>query len=131
MQTDPVGILALGDRVATVMASYNSGERMTTMQAVNSNIIFQFVDETTLGRFVNQHHMGILISSLDVNQSSAPRWGRVTHVGPGVSPEVTVGEYVLIEAGKWTRYFEIDGERYWKTDDQQVLFASPEPYTTY
>lgn len=103
----------------------------TRIEAVNNHIIFQFVEDTTKGRFENSHHLGLIISSLDVNQSSNARWGLVTHKGPDVVDEVVVGEYVLIDEGKWTRFFEVNGEKYWKTDDLQVLCASTQPYTTY
>ena len=42
-----------------------------------------------------------------------------------------VGDHVLIEAGKWTTGFYVDGVRYWKTDDEVVLALGDEPTTTY
>jgi co-chaperonin GroES (HSP10) len=58
---------------------------------------------------------GILIHS-DNGKSSGvkPRWGRVWAVGPEQT-EVKVGEWIMIEHGRWTRTFEVE------QDDGSVL----------
>jgi len=38
-----------------------------------------------------------------------PRWGRVWAVGPE-QKEINVGDWLLIEHGRWTRTFEIEQE---------------------
>ena len=38
-----------------------------------------------------------------------PRWGRVWAVGPAQT-EIKVGDWLLIEHGRWTRTFEIEEE---------------------
>jgi co-chaperonin GroES (HSP10) len=97
---------------------------------VRNNIIFEFVEDSTSTRFVNSTKSGIMISSQDSNQTGIPRWGKITHVGPDVK-NVKVGEYALIEPGKWTSSFYVDNHRYWKTDDDQIMCTSDEPTTTY
>jgi co-chaperonin GroES (HSP10) len=58
---------------------------------------------------------GILIHS-DNGKSSGvkPRWGRVWAVGPEQT-EVKVGEWIMVEHGRWTRTFEVE------QDDGNVL----------
>lgn len=96
----------------------------------DKNIIFRFAEDITNGRFNNSTKSGIMIHSADVNQSSQDRWGVVTHVGDKVD-EVKVGEYVLIQQGKWTNGFYVDGVRYWKTDVTQIIASADESLTTY
>lgn len=100
------------------------------METVDNNVIFQFVEKALMGRFVNEHHGGILISSEDTYQTNLPRWAKATHVGSRCTT-VQPGDYILIEPGKWTTGFTVDGERYWKTDEEMVILASDEPGTTF
>lgn len=53
---------------------------------------------------------GIVIKS-DNGKSAGvkPRWGRVWAVGPE-QKEVTVGEWICIEHGRWTRTIEVEQE---------------------
>jgi len=54
----------------------------------------------------------------------------VTDIGPDVK-DVVVGDYVLVDAGKWTPSFELDGQRAWKTDETNIVFSSDTPSTAY
>jgi hypothetical protein len=103
---------------------------MTQIQAIENNIIFQFVEDVTQTRFVNSSEAGFLINSNDGNQTLMPRWGKALHVGPEVL-EVKAGDFILIEPGKWTFSFRVDGGRYWKTDESKVIGVSDEPGHTY
>jgi co-chaperonin GroES (HSP10) len=53
---------------------------------------------------------GIVIKS-DNGKSSGvkPRWGRVWAIGPEQT-EVKVGEWIMIEHGRWTRTIEVEQE---------------------
>lgn len=102
----------------------------TQIEPLSKNIIFTFIEDTTSSRFINTAKSGILISSQDGQQSSIPRWGQVVAVGPDVK-EVSVDEYILIDQGKWTSGFYVDGKRFWKTDEDCILCVSDEPGTTY
>jgi co-chaperonin GroES (HSP10) len=103
---------------------------MTQIIAERNNVLFQFEEDTTSNRFVNATSSGILISAADQNQSGVARWAKVTHIGEQVE-DVKVGEYILLEPGRWTSGFYVDGQRYWKTDVDQILATSDEPYSTY
>ena len=100
------------------------------LQTFNSNVIFKFVEEITGGRFNNSTSSGLIVTSDDKEQSGFTRWGQVTAVGPDCY-EIEVGDYILIEAGKWTTGFYHDSARYWKTEEKHVLLTSDEPSYTY
>lgn len=52
---------------------------------------------------------GIFISNDDgKTRGIHPRWAQVHSIGPSVDCEYTVGDWVLIEHGRWTRKFEGD-----------------------
>lgn len=103
---------------------------MTRIVAADNHIIFRFVEDITSDRFNNSTDSGIIINSSDTKQSSISRWGHVVEVGPKVS-DVKVGDYILIEEGKWTNGFYVDGKRHWKTDEKQIIATSDKPHTTY
>ena len=103
---------------------------MKTISALSNNIIFQFVEDITSSRLVNSSSSGIIISSQDKTQTGVPRWGKVTNVGPDVL-DVKVDDFVLIEHGKWTPGFYVDGKRYWKTDEDMIMCTGDEPTATY
>ena len=102
----------------------------TEIKAIESNIIFQFVEDVTQTRFINSTASGLIINSEDGNQNMSPRWAKAVNVGPDVR-EVKDGNYILIEAGKWTTAFRINEERYWKTDESMVIGVSDNPGYTY
>lgn len=90
--------------------------------AIRNNILFEFLDDTRQsdGKFVERNRGIIMLGTIQANQNSAPRWGRALSVGPEVYG-VQVGDFILVEAGKWTVGTEIDGQKMWKTDDQWVI----------
>jgi co-chaperonin GroES (HSP10) len=101
------------------------------LQPITNGIFFQFVEDSTGGRFINSAASGIIISSQASDQANLPRWGKVTAVGPNVT-DVRVGEFVLIEPGMWTQGFKtVDGQQLWKTDEEKVLAVSDQPTSTY
>lgn len=53
---------------------------------------------------------GIIIQSDDgKSEGIKPRWGRVWAVGPA-QKDVKVGEWILVEHGRWTRGFDLEDE---------------------
>lgn len=54
------------------------------------------------------------------------RWARVASVGPDVT-DVTVGQWVLIAHGRWTRGVELDGQTIRRVDGEDILLVSDEP----
>jgi len=75
---------------------------------------------------------GLIIPSDDgANHGIKPRWGRVYSVGPD-QDEIKVGQYILIEHGRWTRGIELvddDGNKTTvrKVDNDNILAVSDKP----
>lgn len=87
-----------------------------------------FVEQLENGQRVSMG--GILIPDDNMkNQGIRPRWGKVWAVGEGVEG-IAVGEWILIEHGRWSFGIDIqpeDGEAYkvWMVEyPKSVLLAS-------
>lgn len=64
---------------------------------------------------------GIIIASDDGKVSGIhPRWGEVIAVGRD-QKDVSVGQYVLVSHGRWSRGFELNGETVRTVDPKDVL----------
>jgi co-chaperonin GroES (HSP10) len=76
--------------------------------------------------------LGLVIPSDDgKSQGIKPRWGRVWAVGPE-QKDIKVGEWVLVDHGRWTRGFDIEQEDGTTTtirrvDINGILLTSDEP----
>jgi co-chaperonin GroES (HSP10) len=74
----------------------------------------------------------IILNDDGANHGIKPRWGRVYSVGPD-QHEIKVGQYILIEHGRWTRGIEVvdpeTGEEtvIRKVDNENILMVSDEP----
>ena len=74
---------------------------------------------------------GIYIPSDDgKSEGVKPRWARVFAIGPEQT-EVKVGEWVLLEHGRWTRGIEVeedDGTKFtiWRADPEGIMMSSDE-----
>jgi hypothetical protein len=73
---------------------------------------------------------GILLRDDDgKNHGIRPRWAQVYSVGDGID-EVSVGDWILIEHGRWTRTMEVDqqnGEKplqVWAVERESMLLKS-------
>lgn len=78
---------------------------------------------------------GIVLLNDDMKSSGIrPRWGKVYAVGPE-QKEIKVGQYILIDHGRWTRGVKIDdgqGEKtIRKVDNNDILLVSDEPVNDY
>ena len=100
------------------------------IQPLKDGIIFQFYDDSTSSRFVNKTESGIAIAISAKDQANVDRWGVVTKIGPDVV-SIRVGEAILIESGFWTPGFEVNGFKYWKTDEQHVILTADKPHGIY
>jgi len=74
---------------------------------------------------------GIYIPSDDgKSEGVKPRWAKVFAVGPEQT-EVKVGEWVLLEHGRWTRGIEVeedDGTKFtiWRADPEGIMMTADE-----
>lgn len=92
------------------------------LTAIHNHIIFEFVDATSKGQFTEKTEAGIQLLGHFDNSSKEPRWARVLVTGPDVDSELcTPGCEILIDNLRWTEGVELDGKKYWRTDDKQVL----------
>lgn len=74
---------------------------------------------------------GIVLLNDDMKNSGIrPRWAKVYAIGPK-QQDVSVGQYVLISHGRWTRGIKIEDETGEKTirrvDPNDILMISDEP----
>jgi len=91
-----------------------------TIRALYNTIIFQFEDAiTSKGEFQSKHSIFWLNANFD-ESAKRPRWGIVLSAGPHCE-HVVAGDRVLLPALRWTSSAEYDGQKYWKTDDTQVV----------
>lgn len=101
---------------------------MTTLRALRNGIVFQF-EEAIKGSgkdhgFNETSQGGIYLGSSFDATAKQSRWGIVTSVGDEVMDEgIVPGARVFIEALKWTNGFEVDGQKYWKTDEECILLV--------
>lgn len=99
-----------------------------TLRVFRDDIMFQFEDEAaTLAHgkinqtaFQEKTSWGFIYKNPKASTESA-RWGIVTHLGPDVDPEITIGSKILIAPLKWTNAIEFNRTKYWKTNVDQVL----------
>ena len=74
---------------------------------------------------------GIIVPGADGKTAGIhPRWGRVWAVGPE-QKDVKIGEWILIEHGRWTRKFEIEQEdgskvRVHGVDNKAIMMSADE-----
>lgn len=96
----------------------------TVVHPINGNIMFRFLDESGggKGKFNDRATAsGIIIAQTDMQQK-LPRWGEVLAVGPEAT--VKPGDYILVEGLMWTFGTEIDGQKMWKTDEEQIIVVT-------
>ncbi len=97
---------------------------MSTLRPLRNGIIFQFEENIIKNKkftFEEKTDWGFKLNSFD-ESSKHPRWGIVVTVGNEVVDEgLVTGARILIEALKWTNGVEVEGETYWKTDEDHVL----------
>ena len=93
-------------------------------ELLKDSIAFTFVQATRGGHFKRETEWGFSIAGTDEDTSKA-RWGQVESVGPEVK-YVKTGDFVLIEATKWTTSVDVDGKKFWRTAEPFVMLASEE-----
>lgn len=72
----------------------------------------------------------VLLSDDGKSEGVKPRWCRVFAIGPD-QKDVKVGEWILVEHGRWTRGLEVeedDGTKFtiWRVDTTGILMSADE-----
>lgn len=93
------------------------------LRPLGKAFLFVFINETRNGMF-SQKNKGLIFlpnAATDVDrQGDFARFAKVLAAGTDVT-EFKNGDTVLIAALKWTKGFEHDGAKVWKSDEDQVL----------
>ena len=100
--------------------------KINTLTALHDTIIVS--DMSFDARITNS---GIILPGDDTKLSGIrPRWAKVYAIGPE-QKSVSVGQYVLISHGRWTRGVKIEDHEGEKTirkvDPNEILMVSDEP----
>ena len=78
-------------------------EKKLKVRAINNDVLITDMDFGEI-----KTTSGIVLRSDDAQAHGVkPRWGRVYKVGPEQT-DVAVGQWILIEHGRWTRKMKID-----------------------
>jgi co-chaperonin GroES (HSP10) len=108
---------------------------LASLQPLNKAIIFKFLDEVKNGAFQEKTESGLIMISKPTDQMNKPRWAEVISVGPkckAEAPQIVPGSFIMINPLKWTTNMVYNGEMFWATDFEQVIFVSqekPEEYS--
>jgi hypothetical protein len=99
------------------------------LKAIQDSFLFEFASETAGGRFIEKNKLGLILTNQALDeQAKYARWGKVLAIGPRVSG-FDVGDYVLIEYGKWTTAMNFEDKKYWKSAQDFVLALGDEAAT--
>ena len=91
------------------------------LRPINDNIICSdgdFGDHVTASGIIVQ-------STIGKSEGITPRWFKVKYIGPDVD-WLEVGQWVLVQYGRWTEAFTFENEKLWKIDPNGCLMTSPE-----
>lgn len=94
---------------------------MATIRPLKNTVMFEFLDATagSKGEFRPVTQSGIVLVP-SVSEQKKARWGRVLALGPDCV-ELSVGDFILVEALMWMEGTKVEGQRMWKTDDSKIL----------
>lgn len=88
---------------------------------------------TDLERGMQKTKSGIIIPDDNVTERGIhARWGKVYKVGPDID-DIRVGDWILIEHGRWSAKFDVDGDvTVWHIDYPSgiLLISDEDPRTT-
>ena len=101
------------------------------IKPLGNKINFVFIDDIIGEHFEITTTTGIIIKEAALTTANENRWGKVLAVGNEVNT-VKVGDYILIEKLKWTNAVHLpNNEKFWQTDEEQVLAISETPVNNY
>lgn len=84
---------------------------MTQVRAIKNDILVSEIEQG-----IRKLASGIILPDDDAkDRGIRPRWCQVYAVGPTATADVKVGQWVLVEHGRWTRAAEV------KQDDGSTL----------
>jgi co-chaperonin GroES (HSP10) len=96
-------------------------KQRSEVDPINDQIVFEFLEDTTQGKFNEKTSGGVLIVEQADKQVQGSRWVRVLAKGPNVSEGIAPGNIVLIQNLKWTSKFRLTDKDYWVTNEESIL----------
>jgi len=98
---------------------------MVALRALRNGIVFQFeelTNKSNKGQFKETSAGGIYLGESFDESAKKARWCTVISVGDEVIDEgIVPGARILVDALKWTHGFTVEDEKFWKTDEDNVL----------
>lgn len=93
------------------------------LQAIRNHIIFRFIEKVSAnGQFSRNTDWGLTIAGHFDDSAKSPRWAEIVSLGPECGDELRgEGCLILIEPLRWTAGIDFQGQKFWKTDENQVL----------
>lgn len=99
---------------------------MSEIQAINNQIVFKFIEDTSRGQFNSKTAGGIIMVEDGANQVENARWATVEAIGPDTDG-IEVGEIVLVENLRWTSEYIVNEQSYWNSADTEILAKWDDP----
>ena len=98
-----------------------------TVRPIKDHIL---VEEMEFG--FRKTRAGVIILADDgKDRGIRPRWGKVFAIGPD-QDEIKIGQWILVEHGRWTRGVEVDGVMLRRVDTKDVMLVTDdEPHDEY
>jgi hypothetical protein len=104
------------------------------LKPLGNSFLFAFLNDTDGTKFIPKNKGRIILTAHargDVrSQGEFARWAKVLAIGPLVT-DFKNGDIVLIDKLKWTKGFEHDDVRIWKSDQDQVLAIGADESVAY
>lgn len=95
------------------------------MRVLRDSILFKFAADASTSTLSAKTEWGFEITKREEGVNR-PQWGIVEKIGPNVT-EVQVGDWVLIDALRWTTKCDFRGNSYWRTRQSDVMLVSKTP----
>lgn len=95
------------------------------MRVLRDSIIFKFAADASTSKLFAKTEWGFEITKREEGVNR-PQWGIVEKIGPSVT-DVKVGDWVLIDALRWTTQCIFNGDSFWRTRQQDILLVSDKP----
>lgn len=100
-------------------SEYSYHTEGSDINAIEDHIIIDFI-ESTGERTVN----GLIIPGEETtDRGIRPRWAHVSKIGPK-QQDVSVGQWILIKHGEWTRGTFLNGKVYRRANPKEIFLVS-------
>lgn len=98
---------------------------MKTVNAIGDKVLAEMIDKPN---DFKQTRSGIYIADKDGDVTGIrPRWFKLTSIGPDCNMDIAVGQYVLVDHGRWSQGIKIDDElKVYLLDNKDLLMVSDE-----